>query len=57
MTSIDERVVSMKFDNAQFEKGAKDTIGTLDKLKKGLSLEGAKKGLSGLANEIGRAHV
>lgn len=49
MSSIDERVVQMKFDNAQFERGVKETTSSLDKLKKGLSLDGAKKGLSGLA--------
>lgn len=50
MSSIDERVVQMKFDNAQFERGVKDTTSSLEKLKKGLSLDGAKKGLSNLAN-------
>src|SRR5699024_219521 len=47
---IDEPVVSMKFDNAQFETGTKETIATLAKLKSALSLEGATKGLSNLAN-------
>lgn len=34
---IDERVVKMGFDNAQFENGARQTLGTLDKLKQVLS--------------------
>lgn len=50
MSSIDERVVQMKFDNAQFERGVKDTTSSLEKLKKGLSLDGAKNGLRNLAN-------
>lgn len=45
MSSIDERVVEMKFNNAQFEKGTKETISSLDKLKSSLSLDGATKGL------------
>ena len=42
---IDERVVEMRFDNAQFEKNVSTTMSTLDKLKKSLNLEGAAKGL------------
>lgn len=50
MSSIDERVVSMKFDNAQFEQGVKTTLASLDALKKGMKLEGATKGLNDLGN-------
>ena len=42
--TIDERVVSMQFDNAQFEKNVSTSMSTLDKLKKSLNLEGASKG-------------
>lgn len=42
---IDERVVSMRFDNSKFEKNAKDSISTLDKLKQSLDFKGASKGL------------
>ena len=35
----------MRFDNAQFEKNVQTSMGTLDKLKKALNLEGASKGL------------
>lgn len=50
MSSIDQRVVSMKFDNAQFESGVKQTTSTLDRLKKALKLDGVGKGIKGLAN-------
>ena len=50
MSSIDERVVSMKFDNAQFEQGVKTTMASLEALNKGLKLEGATKGLSDLGS-------
>ena len=36
MTSIDNRIVQMQFDNAQFEKGAKQSLNTLDRIKKSL---------------------
>lgn len=42
---IDKRVVEMAFDNASFEKNAKATIKTLDKLEKSLDLEGSSKAL------------
>ena len=32
-TTIDERVVEMRFDNSQFEAGVKTSLSTLDKLK------------------------
>lgn len=36
-TVIDEKIVSMTFDNAQFEKGVSQSMSTLDKLKSHLS--------------------
>lgn len=48
---IDERVVSMKFDNRQFERNAATTISTLDKLKEKLRFDGFSKGI----DEVGKA--
>lgn len=48
MSSIDERVVAMKFDNAQFERGAQTSMRTLSDLKKNLDFSGAHRGLSEL---------
>lgn len=45
---IDERVVSMQFDNRQFESNVKTTMSTLEKLKRSLNLSGASKGLEGI---------
>ena len=42
---VDERVVSMQFDNKQFERNVSTTMSTLDKLKQKLNLSGASKGL------------
>lgn len=46
--SVDNRVVQMEFDNKQFEKGVKTTLGSLDKLSKSLRLEDSSKGLKDL---------
>lgn len=48
MSSVDERIVQMKFDNKKFESGVKTTMDTLDQLNKGLKLDGASKGLENL---------
>lgn len=39
MSSIDERVVQMKFDNKQFESGVRTTLAALEALKKGLDFK------------------
>lgn len=43
--TVDERVVSMEFDNDRFEKNVSTSLSTLDKLKKALRLDGATKSL------------
>lgn len=48
MRSVDQRIVEMRINNQQFEKGAKESINTLDQLKKSLDLEGAEKNLKKL---------
>ena len=49
-TTIDEKVVEMRFDNKQFESGVQTSLSTLDKLKQSLNLEGAAKGLESLGD-------
>lgn len=52
---IDERVVSMQFDNKKFESNVKTTMGTLDKLKAKLKFTDSYKGLEKLeqtANKV-----
>lgn len=44
-TTVDERVVEMRFDNKRFEQNIQTSLSSLDKLKKSLNLEGAAKGL------------
>jgi tape measure domain-containing protein len=48
MSSIDERVVQMKFDNAQFAKGVADTNQSLAQLKNGLNLDAQAASLNNL---------
>ena len=48
--TIDERVVEMRFDNRQFEQNVQTSLSTLDRLKRGLDLDGAAKGLEGLGD-------
>lgn len=47
-TSIEQRIVEMKFDNAAFSKGVDSTIQDLDKLDKATKFEGGKNGLKQL---------
>lgn len=50
MTTIDERVVAMKFDNTQFERGVQTSMNSLNSLNKSLQLQGATKGLHGVSD-------
>lgn len=43
-TTVDNRVVEMRFDNQQFERNVSTTMSTLDKLKQSLRFTGATKG-------------
>lgn len=42
---VDERVVSMQFDNRHFEQNVQTSLSTIDKLKRSLNMDGASKGL------------
>ena len=44
-TTVDERVVEMRFDNKQFEQNIQTSLSSINKLKRSLNLEGATKGL------------
>lgn len=47
-STIEERVVGLKFDNSQFQQGIQATLASLENLNKGLKLDGATKGLNDL---------
>lgn len=48
--TIDEKVVSMRFDNSQFERNVQTSMSTLDKLKHALRLDGVGKGLENVSS-------
>lgn len=49
MSKIDDRIVSMKFDNASFENKLGDTLKSLDKLKQSLDFANSTRGLNELS--------
>jgi len=51
LSSIDERVVQMKFNNGDFEKGVTTTLSSLDKLKAALAQKVSSKSFSDLQTE------
>ena len=53
MNNIENRIVEMKFDNAQFEVAVAKTMETLDKFKQKLNFEGAGKGIDQLGKATG----
>lgn len=46
--TVDDRVVSLEFDNKNFESNVKESMSTLDKLKEKLSFKGASDGIEEL---------
>ena len=55
--TVDERVVSMQFDNRQFETNVQTSLSTLDKLKRALKLDEAAKGLDGVTAAAKRCNL
>lgn len=53
-STVEERIVEMRFDNKQFESGVKQTMSTLDKLKEKLVFKNDVKGLDNIQNSINR---
>lgn len=49
MSSIDQRIVEMKFVNADFQRGVKDTIGSLESLKSSVDANTSKSGINGIS--------
>lgn len=57
MSNIEDRIVRMKFDNAQFEEGVAQTTETLKKFEDTLKLEGASDGLGKVQSAINSVSV
>lgn len=54
MSSVEERIVRMKFDNAAFAQGVSSTMSMLQSLNKALQLQGASQGLQEVNDTVGR---
>lgn len=50
MSSIDERIVEMKFDNKQFEEGIQTSLKSIENLEKKLDIKGSSKSLLDLSS-------
>lgn len=57
MSSIDNRVVQMGFENQKFESGIQTSIKSLESLNKSLKLDGAAKGLSGVEKSASKINL
>lgn len=55
--TVDERVLSMQFDNKQFESNVHTSMSTLEKLKQSLKLTEASKGLEGISTAAKRVDM
>lgn len=53
---IDEKVVSMQFDNRNFESNVRDTMSSLENLNKSLKFDNAGKGLENINTAIHRCN-
>ena len=53
-STVEERIVEMRFDNKQFESGVKQTMSTLDKLKEKLTFHNDAKGIEQIQNSVNR---
>lgn len=57
MSEVDERVVKMSFDNDNFEKNAKETMSTLDKLKQALNFDKTEKSFEKITEAANKVDV
>ena len=48
MSSVDNRIVQMQFENSQFEKGVQQSLKSIDELKKNLEFKDAEKSMQAL---------
>lgn len=56
-TSIEDKVVSLKFDNSQFAKGVQSSQKSLEQLNRALEMRGATKGLDDVEGRANRFNL
>lgn len=54
MSSIDERIVQMEFDNSLFDKNVESSIKALEKLNVALKMDGIDKNLSNISSSVNK---
>lgn len=57
MASVDQKVVSMVFDNSRFQGAVAATLGTLKKLEQALQMGNASKGLEGVSKAASQINL
>ena len=57
MSSVDNRIVQMQFDNKQFESGVKQTMTSLESLKKSLNFTNATKGFDTISAKANKTDL
>lgn len=55
MATIEERILRMRFDNAQFRRASQETRQDLANLKKDMKLDGVTSGLGNIAKVSGKS--
>ena len=56
-TTVDQRVVEMRFDNKQFENNIQTSLSSIAKLKKSLNMDGVTKGLESVEKASGKINL
>lgn len=56
-TLVDEKIVSMKFDSAQFERGVQSAIQSTNNLKKNLNFDDTAESMSELSRAAGKVNM
>ncbi|MCM1524007.1 MAG: hypothetical protein NC120_06070 [Ruminococcus sp.] len=54
---IDKRVVEMRFDNGQFERGVSTSISSIEKLKGSMNFDGAEKSFKSIEKAAAKADI
>lgn len=55
--NVDNRVVNLQFNNAQFEAGVRETLNSLDELKKALQFNTSVNGINTISNAVSAFNV
>ena len=57
MSTVDDRIVRMQFDNKQFESGVHTTLKSLEELKSSLKFNGVEKGFDAISSAAGKVNL